>query len=129
MEFVEWSGGAIAKLLWSYPNQGTQILPRARLYPAGGGGRVAAIESYINRPEFRIVYPIPTYDEFTFKANDDIRSIRIVDLLGRDHLQFKDIRRGQSFPFGGQLPAGQYLLHVQYTDETHRVEKLLKASQ
>lgn len=129
MEFIEWSGGAIAKLLWSYPNQGTQIIPRVRLYPAGGGGRLAAAESYINRPEFRIVYPIPTYDEFTFKANDDIQSIRVVDLLGRDHLQFKDIRRGQLFLFGGQLPTGQYLLHVQYTDGNYRVEKLLKASQ
>ncbi|TAH14053.1 MAG: T9SS C-terminal target domain-containing protein [Runella slithyformis] len=38
---IEWkqgNGGYEAKLFWSYPNQGNQIVPACRLYPTGGGG-------------------------------------------------------------------------------------------
>lgn len=38
---IEWKqggGGYEAKLFWNYPNQGTQIVPLCRLFPASGGG-------------------------------------------------------------------------------------------
>ncbi|MCP1384974.1 M4 family metallopeptidase [Runella salmonicolor] len=38
---IEWKqggGGYEAKLFWSYPNQGNQIVPACRLYSASGGG-------------------------------------------------------------------------------------------
>ena len=38
---IEWKqggGGFETKLFWSYPNQGNQIIPVCRLYPAAGGG-------------------------------------------------------------------------------------------
>ena len=130
MEYFEDSGGAVARLLWAYPGQDRQVIPKQRLYPAAGGGRVAAGKSSASDAsgtEFRIVYPIPTYDEFTFVASDDVQTLRVVDILGRNRLQFDSIRQGQSFTFGSQLPAGHYLLRVEYTDGTHRAEKLLKA--
>jgi PA14 domain len=33
MEFYERSGGAVARLRWAYPGQGTQAIPQSRLYP------------------------------------------------------------------------------------------------
>jgi hypothetical protein len=33
MEYYERGGGAVARLRWSYPGQGTQAIPRARLFP------------------------------------------------------------------------------------------------
>ncbi|GAB4011491.1 hypothetical protein GCM10028808_25190 [Spirosoma migulaei] len=33
LEFNQGGGGAQAQLLWSYPNQGQQVIPQARLYP------------------------------------------------------------------------------------------------
>ena len=36
MEFYDRTGGAVARLLWSYPGQSQQAIPQIRLYPAGG---------------------------------------------------------------------------------------------
>jgi hypothetical protein len=33
MEYYERGGGAVARLRWSYPGQGTQAIPQARLFP------------------------------------------------------------------------------------------------
>ncbi|MBC8160297.1 MAG: fibronectin type III domain-containing protein [Roseiflexaceae bacterium] len=38
MEFFEQTGGAVARLLWSYPGQAQQAIPQGRLFPASGGG-------------------------------------------------------------------------------------------
>ncbi|MBV8880182.1 MAG: hypothetical protein JO332_09480, partial [Planctomycetaceae bacterium] len=37
MEFYENGGGAVAKLLWSGPSTGKQVIPTSQLYPASGG--------------------------------------------------------------------------------------------
>lgn len=36
IEFYEKTGGAVARLAWSYPGQGQQAIPQNRLYPANG---------------------------------------------------------------------------------------------
>lgn len=36
MEYYENSGGATARLRWSYPGQGTAVIPQSRIYPALG---------------------------------------------------------------------------------------------
>ena len=33
MEYYERGGGAVARLRWAYPGQGTQVIPQARLFP------------------------------------------------------------------------------------------------
>ncbi|MBD2701413.1 right-handed parallel beta-helix repeat-containing protein [Spirosoma sp. BT702] len=97
---------------------------------AGGRQSADASESLQNngsrKSEFRIVYPIPTYDEFMFVADDEVQTMQVIDLMGRDRLKRQDIHQGQSLLFGSELPAGQYLLHVRYSDGSQRVEKLLK---
>ena len=131
MEYFDASQGAVARLLWTYPGQSQQVIPQARLYPAGTSGRLAAGGAGVEDSgltDFLIVYPIPTYDEFTFVANRDVETLRVVDVLGREQFKLSDVRQGQSRSFGSQLPAGHYLLRVQYTDGTHQVEKLLKAT-
>lgn len=76
--------------------------------------------------EFQIVYPVPSYDEFTFLADADVQIMRVIDLIGNERLRLTDIHQGQSTSFGDQLPIGQYILHIQYKDGTNRAEKILK---
>ena len=33
MEYYERTGGAVARLRWAYPGQGTQAIPQSRLFP------------------------------------------------------------------------------------------------
>ncbi|GAB4024867.1 hypothetical protein GCM10028773_48790 [Spirosoma koreense] len=102
----------------------------AILFREEASARSAAADSegstFVRKTDGKIVYPVPTYDEFTFAADGDIQAVRVFDLMGRDRLQLTDIRQGQTVPFGNQLPTGQYILHVQYADGTHRSEKLVK---
>lgn len=34
LEYFESSGGAVARLMWSYPGQGQQVIPQSQLFPA-----------------------------------------------------------------------------------------------
>ncbi|GAB3786441.1 hypothetical protein GCM10028818_49850 [Spirosoma horti] len=63
LEYFENSGGALAKLLWTYPGQTQQTVPQIRLYPAAtayAGGRLG-ISGEIDAvgPLLKNVYPIP----------------------------------------------------------------------
>lgn len=73
------------------------------------------------------VFPNPTQDHFTFVAERDIQAMNVVDELGRNHLRLGSARAGQTVTFGERLPAGTYLLHIQYEATNRRVVKLLKA--
>ncbi|WP_198174800.1 right-handed parallel beta-helix repeat-containing protein [Spirosoma arboris] len=75
------------------------------------------------------IYPNPTTDEFTFTADDDVSTIRIVDLLGRERLKLDVVHRGQTIRFGQSLPDAYYLLLVQYKTGEQRVVKLMKFNQ
>ncbi|WP_375447784.1 PA14 domain-containing protein [uncultured Fibrella sp.] len=71
MEYFDNIIGAVARLLWTYPNQGQQIIPQSYLYPAAGSARIAdssaesmnTVASDFN-PDMAVqVYPIPARDE------------------------------------------------------------------
>ena len=131
MEYFEGSGGAVARLRWSHPGQSQEVVPKERLYPAAAPARLAAAgadEPTFGLADFTIVYPVPAYDEFTFVSNRDVETLRLTDVLGRERLVLSDVRRSQPLSFGSQLPAGHYLLRVQYADGTHRTGKLLKTA-
>ena len=89
------------------------------------GARTAAA-SVGKKSDTRVVYPIPTYDEFLFMADQAVQRLQVIDLMGRERLSHGTVDQGQSLPFGSELPAGQYLLQIHYEDGTRRVEKLLK---
>ncbi|GAB3702717.1 hypothetical protein GCM10027592_32410 [Spirosoma flavus] len=86
---------------------------------------VVAIEQK-PQSEFRIVYPVPTYDEFTLMPDKDVQSMQVIDMMGREHMQINDLRGGQPLLFGRKLPAGQYLLRIQYVNGAEKTEKLIK---
>jgi hypothetical protein len=47
MEYYERGGGAVARLLWSYPGQAQQAIPQSRLFPAdAASGAVTRIRFY-----------------------------------------------------------------------------------
>lgn len=91
-------------------------------------GARSAAAGIDKKPDTRIVYPIPTYDEFMFVADQAVQRLQVIDLMGRERLSHGTVDEGQSLPFGSELPAGQYLLQVHYGDGTRRVEKLLKVN-
>ena len=93
------------------------------------GARSAAAELLTEKKsDTRIVYPIPTYDEFMLVADQAVQRLQVVDLMGREQLNHGTVDQGQSLSFGSELPAGQYLLQIHYGDGTRRVEKLLKVN-
>ncbi|GAB2566038.1 hypothetical protein GCM10027190_14610 [Spirosoma areae] len=72
------------------------------------------------------VFPNPTTDRVSFVAERDIQSMNVVDELGRKRLTLGAAKAGQTVTFGEQLPAGLYLLHIQYEGQNRRAVKLLK---
>lgn len=75
-----------------------------------------------------VAYPNPSAGSFTFVADGDLQQIRVLDLTGREYLQWGAVRRDQPVQFGDQLPAGQYVLRLQYTSGDARSIKLIKTS-
>lgn len=73
------------------------------------------------------VFPNPTHDLFTFVADRTIQALTVADQTGRERLKLGSARAGQTIQFGEQLPAGTYLLHIQYDARDQRTVKLLKA--
>ena len=64
MEYFEYTGGAVAKLVWAYPNQSQQVIPQGRLYPASSGGRMAAVTTdEFDSHTVVHVYPVPAREE------------------------------------------------------------------
>jgi hypothetical protein len=45
MEYYERGGGAVARLLWSYPGQAQQAIPQSRLFPATGSTGSKALDA------------------------------------------------------------------------------------
>jgi hypothetical protein len=76
----------------------------------------------------RVVYPNPSTGSFMFVADGDLQQIRVLDLTGREHLKLGGVRRDQPVQFGDQLPAGQYILQIQYVSGDARSIKLIKTS-
>lgn len=72
------------------------------------------------------VFPNPSSDGFTFEAEADIQTMRMVDLLGRERLTLGTVRQGQFLRFGQLLPSAYYLLHIQYKTGAQRTIKLMK---
>ncbi len=72
------------------------------------------------------VFPNPTPDAFTFVADRPVRSLRVLDPLGREHLRAGALDAGQRLRFGERLEAGSYALRIEYTDQTGRTVKLMK---
>ena len=73
-----------------------------------------------------VVYPNPTTDAFMLTAEADISAIRVLDVLGRERLVLKPVRRGQLIYFGRELPPAAYLLCIDYKTGDRRVLKLIK---
>lgn len=76
--------------------------------------------------EDRLVFPNPTTDGFTFVTERPVQTLTVVDWLGRPHLRLGSLRQNQPVQFGERLPAGEYLLSIQYDGGEQRVMKLLK---
>ncbi|WP_170069424.1 right-handed parallel beta-helix repeat-containing protein [Spirosoma pollinicola] len=72
------------------------------------------------------VYPNPTASEFSFITEADVATLRVADMLGRECLRLDAVRRDQLIHFGQQLPAGLYLLTIQYTSGEQRTMKVVK---
>ncbi|MCY7351475.1 MAG: Ig-like domain-containing protein, partial [Cytophagaceae bacterium] len=72
------------------------------------------------------VFPNPTPEGFTFVADHPVRSLRVLDLLGREHVSAGVLEMGQRVNFGERLEAGSYTLRIEYTDQTRRTVKLMK---
>jgi hypothetical protein len=119
LEYFEGPGGAVAKLLWTYPGQSQQVIPQIRLYPAGGSGRLGAIASQeTTTEELVVVYPIPARDEVRvrYKAvGAGTVNVQLVSESGHTVLEStesvaegtNELRMGVS-----TLPRGLYVLSV-----------------
>ncbi|MFD2934791.1 PA14 domain-containing protein, partial [Spirosoma flavum] len=61
MEYYENGYGAVARLLWSYPGQSQQIIPKTRLYPSSTSSqRIGAISKEESADPFLTqIYPVP----------------------------------------------------------------------
>lgn len=73
-----------------------------------------------------MVFPNPASEGFTFEADRPVRTLRVFDGLGRQHLSAGALDAGQRLRFGEQLEAGSYLLRIEYTDQTGRTVKVVK---
>lgn len=89
-------------------------------------GLVTAIEPAKPPMSTSLVYPNPASDEFTLVAEEDILTVRLLDLLGRERLSLGSVRRGRTIRFGRSLPNATYLLRIQYKTGEQRTIKVLK---
>ncbi len=76
-----------------------------------------------------VIAPNPSSRAFTFVADQPVQTLRVVDGLGRERLQMGSAATGQSVTFGETLPAGGYLLQIQYLNQKLRTIRLLKVGQ
>ncbi len=72
------------------------------------------------------VYPNPSATRFSFRADRDVQSIRVIDGSGRELLLLGALSRNQTMEFGEPLAAGSYFLRIHYRDDESRAIKLVK---
>ena len=87
---------------------------------------VTAVDPVARALEEAVIYPNPSPDTFTFLAEADIQTVRVVDLLGRERLTLGAARRGQTLRFGQQLPSAYYVVYIQYQTGAQQTIKVMK---
>ena len=131
MEYYEGSGGAVAKLLWSYPGQSQQIIPKTRLYPAAGSGRVAV--SGRNEPEslpLMQVYPVPAQESISIRYHAETAgdvTVQLVSMTGQAAAQtIRQVTSGENIikMAVGHLNRGIYILRLTQGHQ-HLIRKVL----
>lgn len=116
MEYFEGSGGAVARLLWAYPGQSQQAIPKERLYPPGGSARLAATEDVEEPAGALTVYPVPARDELRLRFFAPERGEVSVQLFNAAAQPLKDLTQAVAPGENGirlsvrELPRGFYLL-------------------
>ena len=88
MEFFDNVGGAVARLLWAYPGQDQQVVPKTRLYPAASssGGRTAAVGRGEYETTTLVVFPVPARDEVRvryYAAEAGEVSLQLITITGQ----------------------------------------------
>lgn len=102
-------------------------LTMAQWVPTDTAQLVTSVEPPNPVTEAVSVFPNPTAEGFTFLTDRAVQTLTLIDELGRQQMNLHVPRRSQPIRFGEQLPAGVYLLRIQYNDGGQRVMKLLKA--
>ncbi|MBD2752274.1 PA14 domain-containing protein [Spirosoma validum] len=118
MEYFEGEGGAVARLLWSYPGQGQQVVPKERLYAATTpSARLASFgesDSEINLP--MLVYPTPAQVNLWIRYQAETTgeaTIQLINTMAQPILQTQyPIAAGNNLIKldVGQLNRGHYIL-------------------
>ena len=120
MDYYENVQGAVAQLLWTYPNQAQQIIPKIRLYPAssGSGGRMAATEDAAENDSTVEMFPIPASDEIWVRYYADMAgevTLQVVDMLARSPVRTKyPVEKGPNLlrVAVSQLARGYYVVSL-----------------
>ena len=91
MEYFDSIGGAVARLLWAYPGQDQQVVPKTRLYPAASssGGRAAAVGTGESSADM-IVFPIPAREEIRvryYAAETGAVTLQLTTLTGQPGIE------------------------------------------
>ena len=137
MEYYESAVGAMAQLKWSYPGQGQQVIPQARLYPASGAPRMAAAyeptvavltQEVTNQVQ---VYPIPAQHELTVRfvateageAHLHLTSLAGLPVLNLTHIHTPGEQR-ITVPVG-DIARGYYLLTLLHNGQRTTQKVLL----
>ncbi len=125
LEFYENASGATASLYWVYPGQSQQVVPKIRLYPAAGSGRVAAEESELTHR--LAVYPVPAREKMTLHyvaGTDGEALVQLVNPLGQSVRHLKQpVTVGENsieLPVG-DLSRGIYVLSL--TQDGQRITR------
>ncbi len=105
MEYFDNFGGAVAKLMWAYPGQDQQAVPKLRLYPAAGSSNARA--AAINSDEFEattVVFPVP--------AREAVQVRYHATETGAVNLQLTTIAGQLSMVMNHKVMMGENLIHI-----------------
>ncbi|MFL5729663.1 MAG: Ig-like domain-containing protein [Cytophagaceae bacterium] len=72
------------------------------------------------------VTPNPSTESFTLTAAENVSSFNILNDLGQVVLHGNDISEGASLSIGQQLPAGLYVMLIQYSSGRTEIKKIQK---
>jgi hypothetical protein len=75
---------------------------------------------------FTNVYPNPSFDVFTVKASQEIKSLWIINMYGVQVSSLENIVAGQQIEIGKDLADGTYVLMIKYASDKMEVAKLVK---
>lgn len=121
VEYLEWGGGAVVKLLWSSPSQPKNFVPTSQLYPAGSPAQPtpppvnAPPTVTITAPGNGSIFTVPANVVFQASATDSNGTITKVEYLVDNYKIGEATNAPFSFAWNG-VAAGTYVAKARAID-------------